>query len=70
VAGHAIAPYLNVEWFYDTRYDGWARTLYQAGGEVTVSKHWRFELYLAQQTDRLPSESRLNALGVVAKGYF
>jgi hypothetical protein len=70
VAGHAVVPYLNVEWFYDTRYDGWARTLYQAGPEVTVNKHFRFEIFLAQQTDTLPSKSRLNAFGVVAKGYF
>jgi hypothetical protein len=70
VAGHAVVPYVNVEWFYDTRYDGWARTLYQAGPEVTVNEHLRFELFLAQQTDRLPGVSRLNAFGVVAKGYF
>ncbi len=70
VAGHSIVPYFNVEWFYDTRYDGWARTLYTAGPEVTLNKHFRFELYLARQTDRLPSVSRLNAFGVVAKGYF
>jgi hypothetical protein len=70
VAGHAIVPYVNVEWFYDTRYDGWARTLYQAGGEVTVNKHWRFELNLSQQTDTLPETSRLNAFSVVLKGYY
>ena len=70
VAGHAIVPYLNVEWFYDTRYDGWARTLYQAGGEVTVNKHWRFELNLSQQTDTLPETSRLNAFSAVLKGYY
>jgi hypothetical protein len=70
VAGHSIVPYFNVEWFYDTRYDGWARTLYMAGPEVTVSKHFRFELYLGQQTDTLPSKSRLNAFGWVAKAYF
>jgi hypothetical protein len=69
-AGHAIVPYFNVEWFYDTRYDGWARTLYQAGSEFTVNRHLRFELFLAQQTDKLPSVSRLNAWGVVAKVYY
>jgi hypothetical protein len=70
VAGHAIVPYLNVEWFYDTRYDGWARTLYQAGFEFTVSRHYRFELNLGQQTDALPETSRLNAFSVVLKGYY
>jgi hypothetical protein len=70
VAGHAVVPYLNVEWFYDTRYDGWARTLYQAGPEVTVNKHLRFEIFLSQQTDKLPGVSRLNACGFVIKGYY
>ena len=35
-----------------------------------MNKHFRFELFLAQQTDTLPSKSRLNAIGVVVKGYF
>lgn len=70
VLDHSLVPYLNVEWFYDTRYDGWARTLYQAGFELTVNKHFRFELNLSQQTDTLPETSRLNAFSVVAKGYF
>jgi hypothetical protein len=70
VLDHAVVPYLNVEWFYDTRYDGWARTLYQAGFEGTVNRHLRFELNLSQQTDTLPETSRLNAIGVVVKGYY
>jgi hypothetical protein len=70
VLDHAVVPYLNVEWFYDTRYDGWARTLYQAGAEFTVNEHLRFELNLSQQSDTLPETSRLNAFGIVAKGYF
>lgn len=70
LAGHAVAPYFNVEWFYDTRYDGWSRTLYQLGPEVTVNKGFRFEVYLARQQDRLPGKSALNALGAVGKWYF
>ena len=70
VLDHAVVPYLNVEWFYDARYDGWARTLYQAGAEVTVNRHLRFELSLSQQTDTLPSTSRLNAFAAVFKGYY
>ena len=68
--GHAVVPYLNVEWFYDTRYDSWARTLYQAGMEISVNKSFRYELFLARQNDRRPSEVTLNALGLVAKWYF
>ena len=65
-----MVPYFNVEWFYDTRYSGWARTLYQVGPEVTVSKRFRFEVYLARQETHLPSASVLSALGVVAKWYY
>lgn len=70
VLNHTVVPYFNVEWFYDTRYDGWARTLYQLGPEVTLNKHFRFEVYVARQEDRLPSESSTNAFGVVAKWYY
>jgi len=69
-AGHTVVPYANVEWFYDTRYNGWSRTLVQAGPEITVSKTFRYEIYLAWQTDRLPKHETLNALGVVAKWYY
>lgn len=70
VLNHTVVPYFNVEWFYDTRYDGWARTLYQLGPEVTVNQHFRFEIYVARQEDRLPSASSTNAVGVVAKWYY
>jgi hypothetical protein len=59
VSGHVITPFVQAEYFYDTRYDGWARTLYQAGAEFSVSKHFRFELNLSQQTDTQPETARL-----------
>jgi hypothetical protein len=67
---HPVTPYFNFEWFYDTRYDAWARTLAMGGTEVTVNRRFRFELYLAQQEDQHPHESTLIAFGVVAKGYY
>jgi hypothetical protein len=70
IANHIVVPYMNVEWFYDTRYDGWARTLFQLGPEVTVNDHFRFEVYLARQVDHLPEHSSMNAGGLVAKWYF
>jgi hypothetical protein len=70
VLEHTVVPYANAEGFYDTRYDGWARALYQAGVEVTVDEHFRFEVYLARQADRLPKKEDLNALGLVAKWYY
>jgi len=70
VRDHTVVPYFNVEWFYDTRYDGWARVLYQFGPEVTVNEHFRYEIYLARQVDRLPDQETLNAVGFVAKWYY
>ena len=70
VRNRTVVPYFHVEWFYDTRYDGWARTLYQLGPEVTVNQHFRYEIYVAWQKDRLPTESTTNAFGVVAKWYY
>ena len=70
VRDHTVVPFFNVEWFYDDRYDGWARTLYQLGPEVTVSKHFRYEIYLARQVDHLPAKSDLNALGLNFKWYY
>jgi hypothetical protein len=70
VLDHTVVPYFNVEWFYDTRYDGWARTLYQVGPEVTVNDHFRYEVYFARQVDSLPEKQVLNALGVNFKWYY
>lgn len=70
VREHTVVPFFNVEWFYDTRYDGWARTLYQLGPEITVGPHFRYEIYLARQVERLPQRSDLNAIGVNFKWYY
>jgi len=70
VLDHTVVPYFNVEWFYDTRFDDWARTLSTLGAEVTVTDHFRYEVYLARQADQLPDEKDLNALGVVLKWYY
>jgi hypothetical protein len=68
--GHSVVPFIKAEWFYDTRYDGWARQLYQAGSEFTINDRFRVEPYVAYQSDRLPAEESLNAIGVTAKLYF
>jgi hypothetical protein len=65
-----LMTYANAEVFYDTGYDGINRTLYQLGTEVTVDKRFRYEIYLAWQSDRLPASESLLALGLVAKWYF
>jgi len=70
VQEHAVVPYLQIEGFYDTRYDGWSRTLYQPGAELALTPHFRLELYLARLQERLPKTDRIDALGVVAKWYY
>jgi len=66
---HAVVPYANVEWFYDTRFDDWARTLVTIGAEVTATERFGYEAYLARQADRLPEDRDLNGLGIVLKWY-
>jgi hypothetical protein len=70
VRDHAVVPYFNYEWFYDTRYDEWSRTLATLGAEVTANDHFRYEIYVARQADRVPEHKDLNALGVVFKWYY
>jgi hypothetical protein len=70
VQEHAVVPYMQVEGFYDTRYDGLSRMLYQPGVEITFDPHFRLELYFARQDERLPTRESLNAFGLVAKWYY
>jgi len=67
---HPVTPFLQAEAFYDTRYDGWARELYQVGAEIGVTRHFRVEPSLARQLDRLPSASGLWAWALVARWYY
>lgn len=70
VLEHTVVPYINYEWFFDTRYDAWTRTLAQAGAEITFGRHFRFEAYLAAQKDEQPDDESLIALGLIAKWYY
>jgi hypothetical protein len=70
VGGHTVVPQASAEWLYDTRYDGWARTLYKLGPEIMVNKQFRYEVYLARQDDRRPARETLNAVGLILKYYF
>ena len=48
VRDRPVVPYFNFDWFYDTRYDDWARTLATLGAEVTATDRFRYEVYLAR----------------------
>jgi hypothetical protein len=43
--------------------------LYQAGGEVELSKAWRIETYLARQNDSLSASANVDRFGLVFKHY-
>jgi hypothetical protein len=70
VRGIVTNVYLQAECFYDSRYDGWARSLYQVGAEITVTDHFRLEPSVARQVDRLPEDSGLYALAFVARWFY
>jgi hypothetical protein len=68
--GHPVTPWVQAEVFYDTRYDGWARQLYQAGAEVGLTEHFRLEPSVARQVDTLPDPVGLWAVALVARWYY
>ena len=70
VLDHVVTPYFQAEYFYDTRYDGWSRDLYQMGAEIVVTGHFRVEPSVVRQIDHLPSPSGLYAFAVVARWYY
>jgi hypothetical protein len=70
VRDRSVTPYFQAEAFYDTRFDGWARQLYQVGTEVQLTEHFRVEPYLARQVDDLPADAGLYAVGLVARWYY
>ena len=63
-------PYVRGEWMYDTRYDAHSRSLYEAGVETKLTRHFRVEAYLAWQYDYQPDKDSLRAFGLVAKWYY
>jgi hypothetical protein len=70
VGGLPVTAFIQAEAFYDTRYDGWARELYQVGAEIGVTAHFRIEPSLARQLDRLPESAGLWAFALVARWYY
>ena len=57
VRGRTVTPYIQIEPFYDTRYDGWARALYQVGAEIETKKYHK----VRENSDfRIESETRVH----------
>ncbi|HVY05655.1 MAG TPA: DUF2490 domain-containing protein [Burkholderiales bacterium] len=67
--GHALAPYVEAEVFYDTRYDTWNRHTFQAGVDIPLGRSWRIEPYLVYQDDNRSQSQYVSAFGLTLKFY-
>lgn len=67
VLGLVTVPYVNAEFFYDSRYDTWNRERYQVGVEVVFGTRWRIEPYLTFQNDDRSEPQHVNAFGLTLK---
>jgi hypothetical protein len=64
-----MAPYVQAETFYDTRYDIWNRQVYQAGDEIELAKAWRIEVNCFRQNDKASPSANVNGVGLQVKWY-
>jgi hypothetical protein len=65
-----LSPYANAEAFYDSRYDAWSQTRYELGLAVPATSWLVPKIYYAVQLTDQPTDSRINALGIMAIFYF
>jgi len=70
LAALPVVPYANLEIYYDTRYDAFARLRAEAGATFVFSESADLTLYLARQTDTRPQRSSVNALGTTLALHF
>ena len=70
VLDHTVAPYINYEWFFDTRYDAWTRTLAQVGAEITIEQALPLRGISRRPEGRTANDESLIALGLLAKWYY
>jgi hypothetical protein len=65
-----FVPYAMTEVFYDSRFQSWSRTRYQAGVSIPATKWLVPEVYFLYEINRHPSKDYLDAIGLVATLYF
>jgi Protein of unknown function (DUF2490) len=63
-------PYVNVEAYYDSRYDTVSRVRWEAGASTAIGKHMALDLYVGRQHDSQPKIQDVNGLGVTLNAYF
>lgn len=66
VGRYSFDSYMRAEVWFDSLYQKWSRTLFQAGAEFPIRKHVSFESYYEHQnnTSKAPNHS-LNGVGVI-----
>ena len=67
--GATTVPYVNVEPYYDSRYDAVVRWRYEAGIEIVMDEHWRVEPHYLRQEDSRSEPRHTNAFGLILKYY-
>jgi len=70
VLGVTAVPYVEAEFYYDTRFYAWNRQYYQTGAEIALAEHWRIEPYYARQNDQRSTPAHLNRIGLILKTYW
>ena len=68
--GIVVTPYARTEFFYDTRYDAWARVRYTFGAQFPVGPHFAPEPYFGRQNNTQSSPRHTNILGLKFNLYF
>ncbi len=66
----SMTPYVNVEAYYDSRYDTVSRIRWEAGTTTPLGRRMAIDLYLGRQHDSHPAAQDVNGLGLTLNGYF
>jgi len=67
---HTVVPYVNVEAYYDSRYDTVSRIRTEAGATTSIGKRVVLDLYLGRQHDSHPQVQDTNGFGITVNAYF
>src|SRR5882672_11564574 len=65
----AVAPYGQLEAYYDSRYDTVSRYRLEIGATTPLSKDIEVDLYVGRQRDTQPSDKYTNGIGITVNLY-
>jgi Protein of unknown function (DUF2490) len=64
-------PYVDVEVYYDSKYQKWSSTVIEAGSQFPIPKHSEIDLYYQHQNNTGTAPNRqLNAIGLILNLHF